>query len=75
MSIPNQMISYKLLHAWFYHIFGDKHEIYLYGKLSTKLLAQATNKNTKFMYNKMVPFFLSMVSEVTVRNNSKQIPP
>ena len=36
--------------------------------LSTKVLAQAANKNTKFMFPKTdVAFFLSMVSEVTVQ--------
>ena len=30
----------------------------LYGKLSTKLLAQAANKNTKFMFMKLEGYFL-----------------
>ena len=43
--------------------------LYLYGKLSTKLIAQAINKNINFMLTKTGQFF----SEVTVRKNSKQI--
>ena len=35
----NQMIKYQLLQAWFDQISDQKHDIYLYGKPSIKLLA------------------------------------
>ena len=31
-----------------------EHDIYLYGKLSTKLLAQTANKSNMFMFTKTV---------------------
>ena len=54
-----------------------KHDIYLYGKLSTKLLAKAAYKNIKFMFKKTerLFFFLIMASEVAARKNSKQTIP
>ena len=39
------MIKYQLSHMRFNQISYHKHDIYLYGKLSTKLLAQVANKN------------------------------
>ena len=48
----------------FDQISDHKHDIYLHGKLSsnlklpTKLLAQAVNKNTKFVFTKTGWFFL-----------------
>ena len=48
----NQMIKYQLLQAWFDQISDQKHDIYLYGKPSIKLLAQAAHKNTKFIFMK-----------------------
>ena len=57
----------------FDQIIDHKHDIYLNGKLSNKLLSQTANKNTKFMFAKTGRFFfVSMISEVTVRKNSKQ---
>ena len=46
--ISNQKINYQLPHTCFNH----KHNIYFYGKLSTKLLAQAASANTKFDFTK-----------------------
>ena len=65
--ISNQMIKHQLLHTRFDQITDDKHDIYLYGKLSTKLLLQVVNKNTKLMFTKTGRFFSNMVVEVTVR--------
>ena len=48
--IPNQVIKYSLPHTQFDQISDHKRDIYFYGKLSTKPLAQAANKNTKFMF-------------------------
>ena len=46
---------------------------YLYRKITTKILAQATNKYTMFMFSKTGRLlFLSMVSEVTVRKQNSQ---
>ena len=61
----------------FDQISDHKHDISLYRKLSTKLLAQTANKNIKFMFTKTGQslFFLNMVSKVTVRKNSKQTHP
>ena len=44
----------------------------LYRKLSTKLLAETANENTKFMFTKTRRrvAFLSMISEVTVSKKS-----
>ena len=44
--------NYQLPHTQFGQINDHKHDIYLYGKLFTKLLGQAANKNTKFMFTK-----------------------
>ena len=44
--ISNQTIKYQLPHTWFDQISDHKHDIHLYGKLSTKLLAQTANKTT-----------------------------
>ena len=46
------MIKYQLLHARFDHITDHKHDIYLYGKLSTKLLVETANKITNIMFLK-----------------------
>ena len=43
------MIKYQLSHAQFDQINDHKHDMFLYGKLSTKLLARAASVNTKFM--------------------------
>ena len=43
------MIKYQLSHAQFDQINDHKHDTFLYGKLSTKLLARAANINAKFM--------------------------
>ena len=42
----------QLPHVQFDQISDHKHDIYFYRQLSTKLLAQAANKNTKFMFTK-----------------------
>ena len=44
--ILNQMIKFHLSDKWFHQISDHKHDICLYGKLSTKLLAKAADKNT-----------------------------
>ena len=46
------MINYQLPHTRFDEISDHIHDIYLYRMLSTKLIAQAANKNTKFMFTK-----------------------
>ena len=52
------MIKYQLPYTQFDQISDDKHDIYLHGKLSTKLLAKTANKNTKFMFTKTgLPLF------------------
>ena len=43
----------------FDQISDTKHDIYLYGKLSTKLLAKAAYKNIKFMFKKTERLFFS----------------
>ena len=48
-----------------------KYGIYFYGKLATKLLVLAANKNTNFLFTKTG----RLVSEKTVWKNSKQILP
>ena len=50
--ISKQMIKHLLPHTRFDEISDHEHDIYLNGKLSTKLLAQAASKNSKFMYTK-----------------------
>ena len=63
----------QLPHKRFDQISDHKYDIYVYGKVITKLLALAANKNTYHVFqNWAVAFFLSMVSEVAVRKNSKQ---
>ena len=42
----------QLPHKRFDQISDHKCDIYVYGKVITKLLAQAANKNTKFMFSK-----------------------
>ena len=68
------MIKYQLPHTRFDHISDHKYDIYFNGKLFIKLLAEAVNRNTTFMFAKPVQllFFLSMVSEVTAKKSSKQ---
>ena len=74
--MSNQMVKHQLPHTRFDQISDHKHDIYLHGKLSTELLLQAANKNTKFMFMKTGQLlFLSMVLKVTVRKNSKQTLP
>ena len=54
------MIKYQLPHMRFDHISDHKYDIYLYGKLSTKLLGQGgANKNTKLMFTKTGQMFFS----------------
>ena len=53
------MIKYQLSHTWFDQINDRKHEIYLCEKLSNKLLTQAANENTKFMFMKTGPWSFS----------------
>ena len=43
---------YQLPYRWFNQISDYKYDIYLYVMLSSKLLAQASNKNTKFTFTK-----------------------
>ena len=50
--ISNQVIKYQLANTRFDQIIHYEHDIYLNGKLSAKLLAQAVIKNTKFMFAK-----------------------
>ena len=69
--ISNQIIKNKLSHTWLDQINVYKYGIYLYGKLATKLLALAANKNTNFLFTKTG----RLVSEMTVWKNSKQILP
>ena len=66
-GISNQMIKYQLPHTRFSHISDHQHYIYCNGKLSTKILEQTANKNTKFMLTKAG----RLVLEVTVSKNSK----
>ena len=74
--ISNQMIKYQLPQTPLNQISDHKHDIYLNGKLSNKQLAQAANKNAKFMFTKTgLLLLLSVVSEVTVWKNSKQTLP
>ena len=75
-AISNQMIKHQLLYTRFDQISDHKHDIYLYGNLSTKFLLKAPKKNTKFMFSKTGQLlFLSMVSEVNAWKNSKQTLP
>ena len=51
--LSDHMIKYQLPHTRLDQINDHKHDVFLYGKLSTKLLSQAANKNTKFMFTKI----------------------
>ena len=55
----NQMIKYQLPHWRSKQINDHKHGIYFCGELSTKLLAQAANENTKFMFAKTGKLLIS----------------
>ena len=59
-TLNNQMIKHQLPHMQFDQISDHKHGIYLYGKLYTKLLGQAANKNIKFMFTKLDSCFFLM---------------
>ena len=53
-NIPGKVrLQNHLPHIWFDEISNDKHDIYLYGKLSTKLLAQAADKNANLCLIKL----------------------
>ena len=69
-GIFNQMIKYQLPQTQFNQISDHQHGIYLIGKLCTKLLTRAANKNIKFMFPKS-----GLVSEMTLQKNSKQTLP
>ena len=76
--ISNQMIKYQLPHTRSDQISGNKYNIYLYGKLSAKLLAPAANKKIEFVFTKtrrLILFLISIVSNVTIQQNSKQTLP
>ena len=66
--ISNQIIKNKLSHTWLDQINVYKYGICFCGKLATKLLALAANKNTNFLFTKTG----RLVSEMTVWKNSKQ---
>ena len=51
--VSMQMIKCQLSNAPFDQINDHKHHIYLCGKLSTKLLGQAADKNSSFMFMKI----------------------
>ena len=53
------MIKYQLPYTRFDQISDHEHEKYLYGKLFTKLLAEAANKTTEFMFTKTGRFVFS----------------
>ena len=59
--ISNRMIKCQLPDMRFVQISDHKHDIWLYGKLSTKLLAQAANKNPKCMFTTIVRSLFSKV--------------
>ena len=46
------MIKHYLPHTQFDKISDHKHHMYLHGKLSTKLLAQANDKDNKLIFKK-----------------------
>ena len=50
--IFNQSIKYQLPHTRFNQISDRKHDIYLYGTLSSNLLARPAHVNTKCMFTK-----------------------
>ena len=62
MRISRQLFSVisQLPYTRFDQISDHKHEIHLYGKLSTKLLMQAANESTEFMLTKTggLPFLM-----------------
>ena len=66
------MIKCQLPHTRFDQISDNKHDIYLYEKLFTKLLAQAVNKNTKFMFKKTgrFVFFLNPLSAKFIKRSN-----
>ena len=67
------MVKYQLPHTRVDQISDHKHDIYLYGKLLTKLLPQAANKNTNFMFMKLDGcFFLKYGFISDCLENSKQ---
>ena len=49
-AISNQMIKYQLAYTPFDQISDHKYNIHWYGKVFTKLLLQAFNKNNKVMF-------------------------
>ena len=51
-SYFNQMIKYHFPHTQFDQINDYKNDTYLHEKLSTKVVAEAANKNTKPMFTK-----------------------
>ena len=53
------MIKYQLLHTRFDQISDHKHDIYLFAKLSSKLLAQPAVKTTLFTFTKTGRLFLN----------------
>ena len=58
--VSNLMIKHQLLHTRFDQICDHRHDIYLYGKLSSKL-TQTGDQNTEFMLTKTGQFFFSLV--------------
>ena len=48
--ILDQMNKWQLTYSQFNKLGDYKHKIDLHGKLSTKLLVQAANKKTQFMF-------------------------
>ena len=50
--ISSQIIKYQLSDMQYDQINGHKHDIHLYVKLSPKLVGEAANKNTKFVFQK-----------------------
>ena len=55
------MISYQFPYTLFDQLSDNTYGISLYGRLFTKLLAQAANKNTKFMFTKTGRLLYSVV--------------
>ena len=66
--ISHQMIKHQLPHRLFHQLNDHKLDIYLYRKLSTTLLALATNKNTSSYLRKLDGcFFLqSFMTEAAI---------
>ena len=78
--ISDPLIKYQLRHTRFDEISNHKHNIYLNGKLSTKLLAQAANKYIKIngkILNKHFDRFKSNWPETrfTIQNSHSQNEP